>query len=126
MSNKSLKVFISGSRSGFKFEKFTELGEWLKKEGHQVLVGDCVGVDTMIQGLCKTYKIPCKVYHIGTKPRNNMGFDTVRCIGTKYKDKDVVMTQECDLGIAIWNGKSKGTKENIDRLKSMHKQVIVR
>ena len=126
MAKEKLKIFISGSRTGYSFDKFLELAKWLKKQHHEVLVGDCVGVDTQIQALCKAHKIPCKVYHIGKTPRNNLGFDTVRCVGTRYADKDVAMSIDCDLGIAIWNGRSKGTKANIDRLIALHKQVIVR
>lgn len=121
-----MKIFISGSRTGTKFTKYKELALWLKEKGHTVLVGDCKGVDTKIQELCKEYDIKCIVYHIGYKPRNNAGFDTIQVPGNKYADKDVQMSKDCNAGIAIWNGVSKGTKNNIDRLKSMGKSVIIR
>lgn len=121
-----MKIFISGSREGTKFTKYKELGAWLKENNHTVLVGDCYGVDTKIQQLCKDNDIKCVVYHIGYKPRNNMGFETIKVPGNKYADKDVQMSMDCNAGIAIWNGTSKGTKANIDRLKNLGKQVIVR
>lgn len=125
-----MKIFISGSRNflKIKFDKYFELSQWLKNNNHEVLVGDCTGIDEIIRKICKNQNIKCTVYHIGTKPRNQESekFQTKRIKGTKQENKDIAMTNDCDLAIAIWNGESKGTKANIERCKNQNKQVIVR
>lgn len=35
------------------------------------------------------------------------------------------MVRECDFGIMIWNGKSKGTAANIDYLTTLGKKVVI-
>ena len=37
--------------------------------------------------------------------------------------KDIAMTNDSDISVVIWNGKSKGTKANIDRAKAQGKPV---
>ena len=39
--------------------------------------------------------------------------------------KDIQMANDCDQAIMIWDGKSKGTSENIRRIKEMKKTYIV-
>ena len=55
-------------------------------------------------------------FHIGDKPRNNLGFDTVQVSGSKQTDKDAAMAERADYGLAIWDGRSPGTAKNIARV----------
>jgi len=124
-----MKVFISGSRNfdTIKFNKYKEMFEWLKSNNHEVLVGDCYGIDARVQTYCNTLGIKHTVYYIGDKPRNISDSAIPHKInGYKQTDKDIEMIKDCDFGIAIWNGISKGTKNNIENLKRQFKQVIVR
>lgn len=82
-----------------------------------IIIGDCYGVDTLVQRYLKNHNYTqVKVYHIGKKPRNNLGFETITVQGKRYSDKDKVMCEKADFGLAIWDGKSKGTKDNIQRV----------
>lgn len=56
------------------------------------------------------------VFHIGDRPRNNLGFDSVRVYGNKRTDKDAAMAAGADYGLAIWDGRSPGTAKNIARV----------
>lgn len=113
-------VFISGSRSikTLPFEALESL-EAIMAQGFTVLVGDCFGVDTLVQDYLAERHYPnVIVCHIGTRPRNNRGFKTHQVAGTRQTDKDAYMGQTANYGLAIWDGVSPGTAKNIDRVKS--------
>lgn len=96
-----MKVFASGSRgvSELPAEAKASLDK-IKELGFTVFVGDCHGVDTLVQDYFKDYR-RVNVFHIGDKPRNNLGFDTVRVSGSRQADKDVAMAESADYGLAI-------------------------
>jgi hypothetical protein len=113
-------VFISGSRSikSLPFQAVSSL-EIIIAEGFTVLVGDCFGVDVLVQNYfaarAYTNVIVC---HIGDSPRNNRGFETHHVPGTRQTDKDEYMGRTANFGLAIWDGVSRGTAKNIDRVKT--------
>lgn len=119
------KLFVSGSRyfKGGKEMIRKELIVLKDKVG--VLVGDCYGVDLLVQQICKEEGIECFVFHIGNRARNNVGFKTYKVVGNRYTDKDVMMSKICDGALVFWNGISKGSKANIDRVTAMRKPVKV-
>lgn len=103
------------------------------KEGHHILIGDCYGVDLCVQRLLKTrgYK-EVTVYCSGDAPRYNEGGWTVNALHIEgmsgyefYRQKDIVMAADCDCGYMIWDGVSKGTRQNIEDLKLLGKPVEV-
>ena len=113
-------VFISGSRSikSLPFEALESL-ERIIGQGFAVLVGDCFGVDTLIQNyLAERHYRNVIVCHIGARPRNNRGFKTHQVPGTRQAHKDAYMGQTANFGLAIWDGVSPGTAENIERVKT--------
>lgn len=139
---KKKKVFISGSR-GFTYlpKDFKEAIEWLvESESYEFLVGDCAGTDLLVQQLL--YSMHCKdvtVYCSGNCPRNFNGSVVWHrnCLGfpkPKVEDgglveyyalKDIRMSRDCDSALVLWNGSSKATKNNIDRLEEMGKKVVL-
>lgn len=142
MKMEKKKVFISGSRSFTNLPKdFKESIEWLVElESYEFLVGDCAGTDLLVQQLL--YSMHCKdvtVYCSGNYPRNFNGSVVWHrnCLGfpkPKVEDeglveyyalKDIRMSRDCDKALVLWNGSSKATKNNIDRLKEMGKKVVL-
>lgn len=113
-------VFVSGSRSikSLPFEALESIEAIIAQE-FTVLVGDCYGVDTMVQEYLadRNYQnvIVC---HIGNRPRNNRGFKAYQVQGTRQTDKDAYMGQTADYGLAIWDGVSPGTAKNVARVKT--------
>lgn len=111
------KVFVSGSRSihYLPSDAITSLNRITDQE-FTVLIGDCYGLDTAAQRYLRAnnYKnvIVC---HIGPAPRNNLGFNTLPIEGYYQTDKDEYMGRTADYGLAIWDGQSRGTAENIRR-----------
>lgn len=116
----STTVFVSGSRSikSLPFLAIRSL-EIIIAEGFTVLVGDCFGVDALVQEYLagRQYRnvIVC---HIGARPRNNRGFKTHQVAGTRQSDKDAYMGQTANYGLAIWDGVSPGTAKNVARVKT--------
>lgn len=134
-------VFISGT-AGFGTTAITELPPQVISllddiiyNGDMVLVGDCHGVDTLVQKYLAAakytdVKVYCsgrscrnKLYPIWSEvhvavPRNVRGRDF-------YAAKDNTMAEHADLGIAIWDGKSVGTGNNIANLQRMNKPVTI-
>ena len=132
-----VKVFISGSSTIKSLPR--DAIEILKScciRNYVVMVGDCSGVDWLIQDFLNQvgYKNVI-VYYSGygnARPRNlaNPSW-TTRRIDPKgasgrafYTAKDIAMSEDSDLSVAIWDGKSQGTKANIDR--AGNRAVIIR
>ena len=113
-------VFISGSRSikSLPLEAIQSL-ESIMLLGLTVMVGDCYGIDTLVQDyLADRGYQNVIVCHINVRPRNNRGFKTHQVQGTHQTDKDAYMGQTADYGLAIWDGVSPGTAKNVSRVKT--------
>ncbi len=128
-----MKIFISGSKSisALSEEVKSLLDEHIAL-GTEFLVGDCYGVDAAVQMYLdsKGYR-NVTIYCSGETPRNNYVTDAkVRPSAEAAKGltgnafqyvKDIQMAKDCDQAIMIWDGKSKGTGENIRRIKELKK-----
>ncbi len=145
-------IFISGSITITKLPtKVCLVLDKLINEQYYILVGDAKGVDLLIQQYFyhKNYK-DVQVYHLlGEDPRNNVGNFTTKAIDytqtKKYQKledkekekidkfdgrsrqsfKDEAMNEDADFILCVWDGKSKGTKNNIIRaIEKMQKDNI--
>jgi len=128
-----MKLFISGSKSisVLSDEVKSILDEHITM-GTEFLVGDCYGVDAAVQKylVLKGYR-NVTIYCSGETPRNNFatGAKVHSCAeaakgltGSAFHYvKDIQMANDCNQAIMIWDGKSKGTGENILRIKEMKK-----
>ena len=129
------KVFISGSIDIKKLDELVinSLSKIIS-QNIQVLVGDASGVDTLVQ----KYLFSCNyfnviVYTIFQKPRNLLStnfqvkrIDIKNLLGRKAQEKkDEAMTRDSDYSFVIWNGKSKGSFNNILRAIENNKKLKV-
>lgn len=128
-----MKLFISGSKSisVLPDEVKSILDEHIAM-GTEFLVGDCYGVDVAVQKYLesKGYR-DVTIYCSGEAPRNNFVTGAkVHSFAEAAKGltgsafhyvKDIQMANDCDQALMIWDGKSKGTGENIRRMKEMGK-----
>jgi hypothetical protein len=127
------KVFLGGSR------RIPRLSESMRKKldeliarRFEILVGDANGADRAMQQhlTARRYDL-VTVYAVTGALRNNVGDWCVRHIDAPaaargfalYSVKDVAMTQEADAGLMLWDGKSRGTLENVRRLLDQGKPV---
>lgn len=98
-----------------------------------VLIGDAYGADKEIQQYFASHKYKAvTVYACNNRARNNVGTWNINSIQANvlygrelYTQKDIAMTNDCDMALMIWDGKSIGTLNNIKRLQSQHKRCIV-
>lgn len=130
-----LKVFIAGPRAIQELdEKIKEKLENICEKNYEVLVGDADGIDSSVQKFLnqKSYR-NVKVYASKGLARNNYGswqIENVKVDESKkgfdfYAQKDLEMAKNAEIGFMIWNGKSRGTFNNIINLLNFDKEVIL-
>jgi len=69
----------------------------------------------------------------GEEIRNNIGSWKTRQIPnpenlsgrSRYQLKDKAMADDCDCGMMFWDGRSKGTKDNIEYMEALGKYYLV-
>lgn len=130
-----LKIFIAGPRAIKELDKNICVKlENICAKNYDVLVGDADGIDSCIQRFfeAKSYR---KVTIFASKgiARNNYGDWKIETVNVAnnitgfdfYAQKDLVMAKKADIGFMIWNGKSRGTFNNIVNLLKLEKNVIL-
>lgn len=132
---KTLKIFIAGPRAIKELDEniIIKLKNICEKN-YDVLVGDADGIDSGIQKFLsqREYK---NVIVFASKgiARNNYGDWKIENVQVDnnitgfdfYAQKDLEMARNADIGFMIWNGKSKGTFNNMINLLNLEKEVIL-
>lgn len=128
-------VFIGGARAITHLDQNVQARlQSLIASGCHVVVGDAAGVDKAVQKVLADHKYQSvNVYASNGTVRNNIGDWAVVAIQVSddvkgfnfYAAKDKAMAKAADIGFMIWNGKSRGTFENIINLASQHKPCLV-
>lgn len=128
-------VFIAGSRkiSRLPAEVRTRLDTMIEK-GFEILVGDANGADKAVQRYLADKAYPNVLVHcMKDHCRNNVGKWPTRQLvapsGAKgfeyYSVKDRAMAETAEYGLMLWDGKSKGTVNNVVNLSRDRKPVVV-
>ena len=130
-----MKVFIAGPRAVKTLsESVIDVLFRIKENQLTVLLGDANGVDCLVQRYFADEQYPnVHVYASNGRARNNIGGWVVHNVNVLsnvkgfefYAQKDIQMAQDADNGFMIWNGKSKGTLNNIINLTSQNKKTKV-
>lgn len=130
-----MKIFIAGARAIKTLPKAVEerLNN-IQQRRYSVIIGDADGIDKAVQ----TYYFNSKyqdvtVYASNGKTRNNVGSWKTKAISVAdnvkgfefYSMKDKQMAFDADYGFMIWNGKSRGTYNNIVNLVEQGKKSLV-
>jgi hypothetical protein len=129
------KIFISGSISlkTLDVQAVTHLDSIMAYR-HTVLIGDAHGIDKVVQQyLLQNRYQAVIVYYSGDKIRNNIGNWETKQTGNDshltgrelYRLKDDTMAQDADYGLMIWDGKSRGTKYNMENMTKLDKPFTV-
>jgi len=79
-----------------------------------IVSGGAKGADTLAEKFAKDYNIPIKIFRPNWKLGKSAGY---------LRNKDIV--DECDILIAFWDGKSKGTKHSINLAQDSNKEYYV-
>ena len=129
-------VFISGSIAIKSIPRSVE--DSINKiidQNIQINIGDANGVDTMVQNYCKKQNYSnVTVYSIYSSPRYKVSNFTKKHIKVitnskqeriRQQEKDAAMTNESDFSLVVWDGKSKGSYQNILRAIDNDKKIKV-
>lgn len=104
------------------------------EKGFQVLVGDANGADKAVQQYLADKEYPNVIVHcMEDHCRNNVGHWPTRQVvaprGARgfafYSVKDQAMADAAEYGLMLWDGKSKGTINNVLSLSRRNKLVVV-
>ncbi len=128
-------VFLGGSRRVSRLNKAIRdrLDQIIRRE-LSVCIGDANGADRAMQRHLADSKYGnVIVYAVESHLRNNLGSWPVEFVippeGSKgyelYATKDLVMAERATAGLMLWDGKSRGTLENIRNLLAHHKPVAL-
>lgn len=114
-------VMISGSRSiRFLPSAAIESLNRIIELNFPVIIGDAAGIDSLVQQYLRSKNYQKVTVYFAAwqgsgKPRNTHGYPAAPVRGS-YADRDAQMCSECTYGLAIWDGRSKGTAANIKRV----------
>lgn len=128
-------VFLGGSRRISRLnESIRAKLDELVDRGLHLFVGDANGADRAIQQhLANRGYARVIVYSVTGALRNNVGNWEVRSVDAPrgargfelYSAKDVQMAKDAAYGFMLWDGKSRGTLENVRNLLAQGKPVAV-
>ena len=127
-------VFIGGSRAVARLNSTIvgKLDELISREC-QIMVGDANGADKAVQQhFAERGYEHVLVYcmdecrnNLGNWPTTNVTSPSSRRDFAYYAAKDKAMAQDAKCGIMLWDGKSKGTLNNIQALLHAGKKTLV-
>ena len=129
------KVFIAGSRQIARLPaEVKNRIDTMVDKGFQILVGDANGADKAVQQYLADKAYPNVLVHcMENHCRNNVGawptFQVAAPQGARgfayYSLKDRAMADAAEYGLMLWDGKSKGTINNVVNLSRRNKLVVV-
>ena len=129
-----MKIFLSGSKTlGALPQAVIERLNGYIGEGCMFLVGDCHGADLAFQKFLHGRRVKnVAIYCGGGVARFSVGgWRAVAIRGTVhmgyevYALKDKKMAEDADRALMLWDGKSRGTRNNIARMQNMGKPAEV-
>lgn len=127
-------VFIGGSRAVSRLNKIIRdrLDEFIDRQC-MIFVGDANGADKAVQQhfASRSYEhvaVYCMEHcrnNLGNWPTKNVATPPNRTGFAYYAAKDLAMVQDANCGMMLWDGKSKGTLNNIQQMINTGKKVLV-
>lgn len=109
------KLAIVGSRSFTDQRLFDKLLDSYSNNVEVVISGGARGADTLAERWAKKHNIPCIVY--------TADWDTYGKRAGYLRNVKII--KECDVCIAFWDGKSKGTQHSISLCDKLNKRCKV-
>lgn len=129
------KVFLGGSRNIVRLSSEVRgRVDNVISSGLAVLIGDANGADKALQRYLADRKYAnVTVFCSGNTCRNNIGRWKTQHVATSrakkdfehYAMKDAQMGREAEYGLFLWDGKSRGTLNNILTLTAQNKRALV-
>jgi len=118
------QVVIFGSRSIKKLpDEAKHSLDRIMELGFEVLVGDAPGVDQLVIDYLELHGYESVTVLYANRLRCETRYTTFQIKGS-YTNRDKFMCDRARWGFAIWDGKSRGSKRNIDHLGKRCKVVL--
>jgi hypothetical protein len=127
-------VFIGGSRAVSRLNKIIrdKLDDLISREC-MIFIGDANGADKAVQQHFASRGYEYVAVYCMERCRNNLGNWQAKHVATPpgrtgfayYAAKDLAMAQDASCGLMLWDGKSKGTLNNIQQIINAGKKVLV-
>jgi hypothetical protein len=124
-----VRVLMMGSReaSSAMLAKVEDVVLGVKRQGYALLVGDAPGVDAHVRVCAEALSVPTTVYGAYGRLRGRRRtHEQVVVLPEDYAVRDRLMAQACDLCVAVWNGRSPGTRSTVEHARRLGKRVVVR
>ena len=129
-----MNVFFGGSRAVSKLNAplRARVDDFMQR-GDTILIGDANGADKAVQEYLAASGYRNVTVYCMEQCRNNAGAWPTRNVkppGARkdfayYAAKDLVMAEEARCGVMLWDGKSKGTRQNMLNLVGAGKRTLV-
>jgi hypothetical protein len=113
-----MKVIIAGSRDIDNYDAVKSAIKLSEYDITEIVCGEARGVDSLGRKWAMENNIP-----IASFPITSQDWDTYGRSAGHIRNR--TMGDYADALIAIWDGKSRGTKGMIDYMKTLHKQHVV-
>jgi hypothetical protein len=126
-----MRIIIAGSRNITNYQVIQQAIEESKFNITQIVSGGAKGVDKLGEKYANNNNISCAVMNAQWKDisvegaivrENSYGFYNAKAGMIRNKK----MAQYADALIAIWDGKSTGTKNMIEEMKKLNKPVYIK
>lgn len=90
-----------------------------------IVVGDAEGIDAVVMEECHRQGVRHIIYGAYGRLRRKTASGSLNAISGTYPERDELMAQLCDCCIAIWDGKSSGTRITFTAARRFGKQTWV-
>lgn len=110
-----MKTIVAGSREGFVARNVFEAIEESQFNITEIVSGGARGVDRDGEYYATVNKIPLTVFYADWNKHPKAGGIL----------RNIKMAEYADALVAVWDGKSRGTKHMIETMKAMNKPVYV-
>jgi hypothetical protein len=127
-------VFIGGSRAVSRLNSIIrdKLDDLINRQC-MIFVGDANGADKAVQQHFASRGYEHVMVYCMEHCRNNLGNWPAKVVATPpahtgfayYAAKDLAMAHDAKCGMMLWDGKSKGTLNNIQQILSVGKKALV-
>jgi len=127
-------VFIGGSRSVSRMNSVIRerLDDFIRR-GCTIFVGDANGADKAVQKHFAESAYKNVIVYCVNECRNNLGGWQTKQVNVPnratgfayYAAKDIAMAEDARCGVMLWDGKSKGTLNNVQNLIGRGKKALV-
>ena len=107
-----MNLLITGSRgaSAAMLKYARQIVAETKAKGWTIIVGDAAGVDAAVITACDRLGVPVIVYGAFEKMRRRTTTGTNIAVTGDFPARDRLMAERCSRCVAIWDGRSKGTR----------------